>query len=680
MATVKVKKSILDKLIKKTLFESDSMEAKSSDTTIPKELPVKANNLITDQQESEAPPVGDEKYEPVNQKELGNAMRALVSSVPTSKVGETYKALKRTLEQYQGSDEVNESRKRRKIVQQFLKEALDDYKPVDDFDDKNFKGFYDDEESDDLGSEDEDEKAASKPAARSKNFFDDNERKLISPFIANLSDEQADGVIDIIEVIFLDPSRQAALTELMELMNARAYLFDLKTQTKSLAVDSRNEQRVRGLVNYAYEQIKEFILLMKNKLVNVATTSGAEPDREDVNSIVRSFNDVYEDIKEEIVKIEALTVDKSGQWRQLKTTFGYSAESGIRQGTIKDILGVRGVQQIWTDEFKDELVGKIDQVWYECINNPVNAKFFAALLSDETNGYKELFRLFNSKKAQTLEFLKKESLIYRNFMGILTYQISGKIADMKFGQPTESGITPGRYMQMINTNRYLRSGKRSVEDINDIYRLKTSGLLNDRQLKTFFKFLKITPDIDKILKKLESPTMDEKSSAEYIKQIAAKADDFSTVETGRDITLSFQSDFPENKPITDKEREILEKMLIDEGGLDNAVDEVLEAAAEDDYRGTFTGAAILSGQDVDAEDAAWAANEADVNIKHPAIYETPAFASFKKAAVAGKNPDYLMKQMLEPSKIAKADDTIGAVKGSLKDIEKAKKAAAKKGK
>lgn len=669
MANVKVKKSVLESLIKKSLFESEDVSEKllmkPDASNLPSELPLKADNLITDQPELETPPVDDEEYSPANEKELGSAMKELTKSISSEKAGEAYKAIKKTLEQFQNSEgNMSESKLRRELVKQFLKEA-DDYKYDDDFDDEDFS-------DDDLGDEEEDEIESPR---QGRTVFSDQELEMFAPFYSDLNDRAQSDVIDALETIFLGSESSKDFENLKKVMSARARLFDLKTSKKSLAVDSRNEPRVRGIVNYTYEQLKEFILTMKKQLAMLGKQT--EIDRSSKEGVIYQVEQMASEVDDELVKIDQLMVDKSGQWRQLKTTFGYGAESGIRQGTIKDILGVRGVQQIWTDEFKDDLVDKIDRAWYECIKNPINAKFFAALLSDEENGYKELFRLFTTKKGATLEFLKKESLIYRNFMGILTYQISGKIADMKFGQPQKDDTTPGRYLNMLNSNKYLTSGKRSLEDVQDIFNLKASNKLNDRQLKTFFKFLKLTPDVNKILKKIESPNMTDDMTAQYVKDIATKADSFSAVEPGRDITLAFQSDFPENKPISDEEREILEKMLIDEGGLENAVDEVLEASAEDDHRGTFTGAAILSGQDITAEDAAWAEQEADVNIKHPAIYEEPAFASFKKAAGAGKNPDYLMKQMLDPKKIPGADKNIEAVKGSLKDINKAKKAAEK---
>ena len=106
MLNVKIKKSVLQNIIKKSLNEREMHNDPSRRLTIgpdtsslPSMLPLSPSDRMSTQLETERPPVEDPEYIPANSKELGNALQALAEMIPADNVGDAYSAFQKTIEE-----------------------------------------------------------------------------------------------------------------------------------------------------------------------------------------------------------------------------------------------------------------------------------------------------------------------------------------------------------------------------------------------------------------------------------------------------------------------------------------------------------------------------------------------------------------------------------------------------
>lgn len=106
MLNVKIKKSVLQNIIKKSLNEREMHNDPSRRLTIgpdtsslPSMLPLSPSDRMSTQLETERPPVEDPEYIPSNSKELGNALQALSEMIPTDSIGDAYNAFQKTIEE-----------------------------------------------------------------------------------------------------------------------------------------------------------------------------------------------------------------------------------------------------------------------------------------------------------------------------------------------------------------------------------------------------------------------------------------------------------------------------------------------------------------------------------------------------------------------------------------------------
>lgn len=106
MLNVKIKKSVLQNIIKKSLNEREMHNDPSRRLTIgpdtsslPSMLPLSPSDRMSTQLETERPPVEDPEYIPANSKELGHALQALAEMIPADNVGDAYNAFQKTIEE-----------------------------------------------------------------------------------------------------------------------------------------------------------------------------------------------------------------------------------------------------------------------------------------------------------------------------------------------------------------------------------------------------------------------------------------------------------------------------------------------------------------------------------------------------------------------------------------------------
>ena len=92
MSDVKIKKSVLQSIIKKHLVEAPRSDVSRRLTvgpdksTLPTSLPLSPSDRMSTQLEIERPPVEDPDYVPANVRELGHAVQALSEMVPDDQV------------------------------------------------------------------------------------------------------------------------------------------------------------------------------------------------------------------------------------------------------------------------------------------------------------------------------------------------------------------------------------------------------------------------------------------------------------------------------------------------------------------------------------------------------------------------------------------------------------------
>jgi hypothetical protein len=106
MSNVKIKKSVLQSIIKKSLSESGGKYGDVSrrltvgpeGSSLPSMLPLSPSDRMSTQLEVERPPVEDPEYTPANPKELGLALQALSEMISVDQVDQAYDEFKKIIE------------------------------------------------------------------------------------------------------------------------------------------------------------------------------------------------------------------------------------------------------------------------------------------------------------------------------------------------------------------------------------------------------------------------------------------------------------------------------------------------------------------------------------------------------------------------------------------------------
>jgi hypothetical protein len=399
MSTVSVKKSVLQSIIKKSLSEGDFKKSDPSRrltvgpdlSSLPAELPLTPSDRMSTQIEVERPPVEDEDYTPMNQRELGFALQALSSMVPTDHVEKAYMAFKSIIEQIEeeGSDDeeiqIESVRRKTAILRALLGEAEDEYRGAG-------KLMYQTYKDTDLGSPDEDE-TTSKTTLRDVNV--DRILREYPDALGNLGLVKSDlfKLLGLVDDILISNSDLEIFMEILEGMES----VDDKTMDK--VQKAFFTRRDKDLANF----VKFFI-----RTNTVAAGGSAKPAKPS---------------KKAAPKVE---IPGEFAWQEYAKKFGFAAASGIRQSFIRDITGVRAVAAYVTG--KNELAyikNSILEAFEDALSSPRNKAVLETLIEEE--GLQEFRNLLEEDPK-----LLTRTETYKNFAGLITYEALSRIAEMSF--------------------------------------------------------------------------------------------------------------------------------------------------------------------------------------------------------------------------------------------------------
>jgi len=230
-------------------------------------------------------------------------------------------------------------------------------------------------------------------------------------------------------------------------------------------------------------------------------------------------------------------------WRAQFKRFGYAAESGLRQAFIKDVESLFKLKNIvFPDDDANEIESSASEAFETALTDLDNERFLKALFDEE--GIQEYIKAIENPDAY------EGSDLYRNFRGIIGYEILSKIAELNF-KPRNG--KPGRQIAKAFISDQLPAPPGSKE-------AETDG------------------------------------------------------------------------PLTPDERKQLESIATDGTYLD-FFEEFVEEHKADKYKNLLTGAAILTGEDLDVE-------EYGAHIE-------PAFATLKQLTSGKKPPDVAIKRTVD---------------------------------
>jgi hypothetical protein len=627
MSNVKIKKSVLQSIIKKSLSESGLHSDPSrrlvvgpDTSSLPAMLPLTPSDRMSTQLEVERPPVEDPEYVPMNSKELGLALQALAEMIPTESVSKAYYDFQDTIERIQdegqeddeldhmggspdGEDDdmsvesqLESIRRKNRRFDALLREApksklrgqggsskrnedpealaalerMKDYKPkVVDQDPKTRKeqmqafGRWLARNNKTLASTDE------KRREQFKSFLSaegDREpgREAAAATMRDRDDEPDDGTDDLSQVEKFKPTLSRSAAQI---------LADYPEVCNKLGI---NRAIIDLLANLVYggsitkDELEKFLVTIETSFMDdkamkksfIAACIAGSRDASILAEFIRKFSDEKEPPK--------AGDDDKFTWRGQFKRFGYAAESGIRQAFIKDVEALFKLKQIvFPEADENEIESTTSEAFETALTTPDNKEFLNALFDEE--GLQEYLDAIENPENY------EASDLYRNFRGIIGYEVMSKIAELRF---KPYGGKPGRLIAKAFISPQLPNPPGSEE-------AKTDG----------------------------PPTRNE---LDQLESIATSG--------------TFKEFF----------------------------DEFVEEAAENDYRNILTGAAILTGEDLDVEEYG--------------NYIQPAFASLKKLTSGKKTPDVALKQYTDDES-PEGQEYIKAVKAA--NVAAGKRAANK---
>jgi hypothetical protein len=547
MPDVKVKKSVLQSIIKKHLFESPAPDSGvprrltvgPDRSPLPQGLPLSPSDRMSVQLDVERPPVDDPDYMPENPRELGYAVQALAEMVPVEFVEKVYDGFKKVIEDAVEGDDDSEG---------------EGMKMSDDVDLLNkFESFYRrsrlvnslmSEAADDSDPEEDEAELARLEREMGAELRAQADREFKRPTVdsaSTLKIREALGAVGINNTNLVD------------------YLINQ-------IIENRGEESTSGLTSEDF--IKFYDLLIKHsgdqaieKVLQKAirdSNSNRDKDKWDIMvQFIQSFPQIVAKREEELLASRPGTRSdpKKFEYQTSAKKYGYAAASGLRQTFIRDILGVRALRPyIVTKEIEEISNDLIRKSFVNVFSREENQNFLETLFDEE--GLPDLKSMITDPEALA------HSSIFQNFAGLITYEALSNIAELNF------------------------KAHRGVP--------------------------------------------------------------------GRKISLAFQTEFgDDNKPLQSYEREQLSRMIDKDEFLDFLGDVLSESAAQG-HKGLITAAALLSAEDLDAEELG--------------RYESPAFAAVRQRASAAKPPQAYFKPdhpMFEPIKSADA-----AARKAAKETEK----------
>jgi hypothetical protein len=409
MSGVKIKKSVLQSIIKKHLFESPAPDSGVSRrltvgpdrSSLPTGLPLSPSDRMSVQLDVERPPVDDPDYMPENPRELGYAVQALAEMVPTEHVEKVYREFQRVLESLEDEGVEDEDLlkkfesvyRRGRIMNLLVREAAGDF----------------DEE------------------------VDEEE-------LARLEAELGSELRQQARVAFAKPdANNASIMKISDSLNALGVKNDnlIRYITKQIS-DNEGEDSPSGLTS------QDFVMFMDLYLKNMAdagirkmfekvlrdSDSHRDSSKWDIMvQFIQSFPQIVANREQELLSSRQGTRadPKKFEYQTAAKKYGHAAASGLRQAFIRDVLGVRSIlPYITTREINSHADQAIRRAFLEGFDRPENQEFLLTLFEDEGG---ELENFKNSMKRP--DFFD-ESLIYQNFAGLIYYDALSTLADLSF--------------------------------------------------------------------------------------------------------------------------------------------------------------------------------------------------------------------------------------------------------
>lgn len=387
MSDVKIRKSVLQSIIKKHLVEAAPRSDTSRRLTIgpersslPTSLPLSPSDRMSTQLEVERPPVEDPDYVPANVRELGYAVQALSEMVPDDQVEKAYLAFQRIIEQLEaeGSDDeevqIESLRRKNAILGAILREAEGD-------DDDDFA----------LTPEEEEE-------------------------FARIEREEATGP-------------DAMYFKYERVLNAYGL-------SKNNFMDMYRLVRTRDLTQGDLEDFLELLGSLQTDAALVAKVgSRLRSPNLSTDSLVRFISRFKDEQGERVEREAAVAADAARprfEYQTAAPVYGYAAASGLRQSFIRDVMGVRALNAfVAPRRIQAYVSNSIREAFIDAFELPENQDFLKELFDEE--GLDEYKTHMNDPG-----FLQNSALM-QNFAGAVTYEALSNIADLNFkahrGQP-----------------------------------------------------------------------------------------------------------------------------------------------------------------------------------------------------------------------------------------------------
>jgi len=403
MSEVRVKKSVLQSIIKKYLNESNGKRGDVSRrltvgpdmSSLPSELPLSPSDRMSTQLEVEMPPVDDPDYVPDNTKELALAVHALAEMVPADHVEKAYLAFKRIIEQLEEEDDSDEEvqiesiRRKNAVLRALVGEQSRSSRRVKGrrVSEARYGGGIDAGEPEPGEFDDIMVRLKGSATANILNDYPDAQRNF------GLSDRAMSRVIN------LEDEYHISKNELRDFLNILDSMSNPDTEIQRELSDAIAGKRGKTLAQY----VREFI-----------------------NSNTVAFKKTRAKKK----------VEKPGEfaWQDYAARMGYAAASGIRQSMIRDVTGVRSIAAYITG--KNEIAyinNSILEAFEDGMSDPRNKAAIESLIDEEgLTAYMGILKK-NPKLLTHTDF-------YKNFAGLITYEALSRIAEMSFKSQDGKGL------------------------------------------------------------------------------------------------------------------------------------------------------------------------------------------------------------------------------------------------
>jgi hypothetical protein len=389
---VKIKKSVLQSLLKRSLSESSERALHDSDPSrhlsmddnmmdLPTELPLRASDRMATQLDTELPPVDDPDYLPANRRELALALHAMAEMVPDEMVEKAYRAIGHVIEQLssESSDDpivqFESLYRKNLLLQRILGEAVEDEEDGEDVE------------------------------------FDDSDMALSVHEVRR-------HVEDAIEKMKLDD--EIDKQKLFQLLNVVTGLV-MKKNISMEDVDHlvRLTNSVPGLVDLAK-------LKFDKVLISASGNLGALEKK--LTALI--IDELPTDADRIARRAQRDAPVQKPSLRGTAQKMGYAAESGLRQALVGNIQPLWALKRVLFEKNPDSMkyfTRSVYAAFKDAVTLPENRAFNLELLDIDEQELDEYIDLVN-----TNEFAIKKSEFYKNFSSLIMLESLSRIAELNF--------------------------------------------------------------------------------------------------------------------------------------------------------------------------------------------------------------------------------------------------------